>query len=90
MPSAAARAALERQLEGGLFANVRDGDRVAIAQTFDWIAYDDRGPDGIATRGLFDLYAGRRIDLVAPGNASARYGLHYDPGASVWTLSMQK
>lgn len=84
--SRAARAALEGQLRGGLLANVRNGQAIAMARDFDWIAYDDDGPDGIATRFMFTQYAGRNLMLVPPGDAAARILLNYDRSRDRWSL----
>lgn len=86
LPSRYARSALEEQLTRGLVSDVRDGDSIAVARNFDWIAYDDDGPDGISTRGLFALYANRRITLVPIGNARARFALVYHPERNAWTI----
>jgi hypothetical protein len=87
MASRDARAALARQLAGGLLTSVHDGEAIAVAQDFDWIAYDDDGPDGISTRGLFSLYGDRRITLVPLNSAAAHYILVYDRRRSVWTMN---
>jgi len=84
--SRAARAALERQLTGGLLADVRNGQAVAMARDFDWIAYDDDGPDGIATRFMFSQYGDRNVMLVRPGDAAARVVLDYDRARDAWSL----
>jgi hypothetical protein len=85
-PSRIARGALERQLANGLFARFRDCHFVASARTFDWIALDDRGPDGISTRGMFYAYGKQRATLVAPGDPRARCRLQYDAGSQSWEL----
>jgi hypothetical protein len=85
-PSRYARSALEEQLTHGLVSGVHDGDSIEVARTFDWIAYDDDGPDGISTRGLFALYANRRIGLVPIGNARASFTLVYHPERNAWTI----
>jgi hypothetical protein len=86
LPSRHARSALEEQLTHGLASDVHDGDSIGVAQNFDWIAYDDDGPDGISTRGLFALYANRRITLVPVGNARARFTLVYHLDRNAWTI----
>lgn len=86
-PARAARAGLERELAKGLLRDVPDGSTIAIPKIFDWIVYDDSGPDGISTRGLLYQYAGKRADLEAPGDKRARYGLRYSAASRTWTLS---
>ncbi|MGA8534009.1 MAG: hypothetical protein WB615_07875 [Candidatus Tumulicola sp.] len=86
-PSKAARRALEEQLDRGLLANVPDGSALAVMPRFDWIVYDDAGPDGISTRGLFFLHGGKRIDLTAPGDARATNALSYDSQTRRWTVT---
>jgi hypothetical protein len=85
-PSRYARSVLEEQLTHGLVSDVHNGESIAVAQNFDWIAYDDDGPDGISTRGLFALYANRRINLVPLGNPRARFMLIYHPELKVWVI----
>jgi hypothetical protein len=85
-PPRYARAALEEQLTHGLVSGVHDGDSIQVARNFDWIAYDNEGPDGISTRGLFEMYANRRISLVPIGNARARFTLLYHPERDAWTI----
>lgn len=84
--SRAARAALERQLSAGLVASVRDGSAIAVAPGFDWIDYDDDGPDGISTRGMFASYANRVIRLVPPSDPAATALLRYDAEGRRWVL----
>lgn len=86
MGSSAARASLERRLSGGLVARVHDGQAIAVAATFDWIDYDDAGPDGISTRGLFAMYGDRIVQLVPIGESSAAYALRYDRRLQQWFL----
>jgi hypothetical protein len=86
-PSRYARSALEEQLIHGLVSDIRDGASIEVAQHFDWIAYDDDGPDAISTRGLFALYANRRITLVPIGDARAQFTLVYHPERNTWTIA---
>lgn len=81
-----ARTTLERQLSGALGAQLHDGDIVAVSPRFDWLAYDDDGPDGISTRGLFFLYAGRRVVLVPSSSPHSDVGLSYDRSTQRWTF----
>ncbi|MDE2482546.1 MAG: hypothetical protein KGN02_10190 [bacterium] len=76
----------QAQLRHGLAAGVSDGSFIAIAPQFDWIVLGDGGPDGIGTRGMFYLQALKRVTLVAPGDARARYLLTYDERQQRWTL----
>lgn len=85
--SRAARTALEQQLAHGLVAQVHDGEAIGVSQDFDWIAYDDDGPDGISTRGLFALYADRRIILVPVHSSRAHFVLVYDRSQNLWTMT---
>jgi hypothetical protein len=86
-PALAARAALESALASGLVKEVPDGSTIALPKTFDWIDYDDSGPDGISARGLLYQYAGKRADLEAPDDLRARYGLSYSDASRSWSLS---
>ena len=88
IPGLTARTTLESQLDRGLMSHVPDRSVIALAPTFDWIAYDDDGPDGIATRALFYMHGGRRIDLVAPTDPRARYSLAYDALAQRWSIQL--
>ncbi|HKU82371.1 MAG TPA: hypothetical protein VJP76_09410, partial [Candidatus Tumulicola sp.] len=81
-----ARASLQSELSGGLVAHVHDGEAIAVAATFDWIDYDDDGPDGLSTRGLFAMYGDRIVRLVPLGDPSASYLLRYDQHARRWSL----
>jgi hypothetical protein len=85
--SKVARTALEHQLEGGLLANVPDGTTLVMGRSFDWIVYDDEGPDGISTRGLFFLHGGKRIYVSAPGDKRAALGLSYDSSTRTWRIT---
>jgi hypothetical protein len=85
-PARRARAALESALVHGLLKEVPDGSIITIPKVFDWIDYDDSGPDGISTRGLLYEYAGKRADLEAPGDLRARYGLKYWDVSHNWSL----
>lgn len=85
-PSRVARMALERQLSEGLFARFRDCRAVAISRAFDWIAWGDQGPDGIATRGMLYAYGKQRATLVAPADPRATCELRYDAQSQSWEL----
>ncbi len=86
-PASAARAALERALANGIVKRVPDGATIALPKIFDWIDYDDSGPDGISTRGLLYEYGGKRADLEAPGDARARFALNYSRVSGAWSLT---
>ena len=85
-PSRMARAALQGQISTGLMNPVPQNGVVSTPKAFPWIAYDDQGPDGISTRGLFYMFGRRRIDLEPPGDAAAGYTLGYDSRTSSWSL----
>ncbi|HEX5275856.1 MAG TPA: hypothetical protein VFW34_11360 [Candidatus Rubrimentiphilum sp.] len=85
-PARAARASFEAGIAHGLLSQVPDGSTVTIPKSFDWIDYDDSGPDGISTRGLLYRYAGKRADLEAPGDVRARFALIYAGPAGAWKL----
>lgn len=85
-PSRIARAALERQLSGGLFARFRDCRFIGIARTFDWISWDDQGPDGIGTRGMLYAKGNQRATFVAPSDPRAQCVLRYDAGSQSWKM----
>jgi hypothetical protein len=85
-PSRMARAELQRQISTGLLSPVPQNGVVSTPKAFDWIAYDDQGPDGISTRGLFYMFGRRRIDLEPPGDARAGFTLGYDSRTSSWSL----
>ncbi len=86
-PARAARAAFESALAKGLVKSVPDGATISLPKTFDWIDYDDSGPDGISTRGLLYEYGGRRADLEAPGDMRASFALEYSGSPGIWSLS---
>jgi hypothetical protein len=84
----AARASFDGDLANGFLSKVPDGSTVTIPKIFDWIAYDDSGPDGISTRGLLYQYAGKRADLEAPGDDRARFALDFTTGSPAkWWIS---
>jgi hypothetical protein len=85
-PARTARAAFESAVANGLLKKVPDGSTITVPKTFDWIDYDDSGPDGISTRGLLYEYGGKRADLEAPGDKRARYGLSYSDASGTWSL----
>jgi len=86
-PSRLARLALERQVARGLMSSVPQGSDVSVKPLFDWIVYDDQGPDGISTRGLFYMYGRSRVDLVPPNDPTAVFALQYDAHSESWTIS---
>jgi hypothetical protein len=86
-PAREARETFENALAKGLLKDVPDGATMTIPRTFDWIDYDDSGPDGISTRGLLYRFAGKRADLEAPGDKRARYLLRYSETWGGWSLS---
>jgi len=85
-PARVARTAFERDLANGLVKDVPDGSTIAVPKIFDWLDYDDSGPDGISTRGLLYQYAAKRGDLEAPGDQRARYTLEYASASDKWVL----
>jgi hypothetical protein len=86
-PARNARAALETALAAGILKDVPGGSTIAIPKSFDWIGYDDSGPDGISTRGLLYEYANKRADLEPPGDKRASYVLSYSDTSRRWSLS---
>jgi hypothetical protein len=85
-----ARSALERQLATGLAADIRDGDAIAVSPDFDWIRYGDDGPDGIATRFMFEQFGDRIVALVPPNDSAARFALIYDKEHNVWSITQSR
>jgi hypothetical protein len=85
-PARSARLALQSELAHALMAQVPDGAVVAVPKTFNWIDYDNQGPDGISTRGLLYTYGGRRIDLEPPEDPRASFGLTYDAKSGSWII----
>lgn len=85
-PQRAARFALQDQLQSGLIAAVPNGSTIAIPRSFNWIAYDDSGPDGISPRGLLYTYARRRADLEPPEDPRAQFALQYSGASKAWSL----
>jgi hypothetical protein len=85
-PARAARAAFESAVANGLLKEVPGGSIMTIPKAFDWIDYDDSGPDGISTRGLLYRFGNKRADLEAPGDLRARYGLSYSHAWRTWSL----
>ena len=85
-PARVARAAFESALTRGLLRNVPDGSTITIPKTFDWIDYDNSGPDGVSTRGVLYQYGAKRADLEAPGDLRARYALRYSSASRTWSL----
>lgn len=85
-PSRTARVALQRQISMGLMNPVPEGGVVSVPKAFYWIAYDDQGPDGISTRGLFYMFGHRRIDLEPPDDARAGFALRYGAKTFSWSL----
>ena len=85
-PARLARLSLENELAHGLMAPVPDGAVVAVPKAFNWIDYDNQGPDGISTRGLLYSYGGRRLDLEPPEDQRASFILKYDANSGSWTV----
>jgi hypothetical protein len=86
VPERSARLSLQNELAHASMAPVPDGAVVSVPKTFNWIDYDNQGPDGISTRGLLYMYGGRRIDLEPPEDPRASFGLAYDAKSGSWTI----
>ena len=83
-PARLARFSLQKAFARGLIGSLTDGTVVAIPRTFDWIDYDDSGPDGISARGIAYMFGRRRVDFEPPGDPRASFALSYRSGS--WTI----
>ncbi len=85
-PARLARLSLQNELMRALMAPAPDGAVVSVPKAFNWIDYDNQGPDGISTRGLLYMYGQRRIDLEPPGDPRASFVLTYDAKSRSWSV----
>jgi len=83
-PARLARFSLQQAIARGLVGSVPDGAVVAIPKAFDWIDYDDSGPDGISARGIAYMFGRRRVDFEPPGDPRASFAIAYSSGS--WTI----
>jgi hypothetical protein len=83
-PARLARFSLQNAIAHGLMASLHDGVVVTVPKAFDWIDYDDSGPDGISARGIAYMFGRRRIDFEPPGDPRASFALTYASGS--WTI----
>jgi hypothetical protein len=82
----ATRSILEQQLDIGLLRGVATDTAIGIVEMPDWMALDNRGPDGTSTRDLLFMHSGKRVEVVSANDPRAAFLLRYDSSAHQWQL----